>query len=401
MKILHTSDWHLGKTLNNITRYEEQQEFIDEIAEIAKDENVDIILISGDIYDTSNPSAMAENMFFNSAVRLAQNGKTPVMVIAGNHDSPDRLLAGADILKPYGVFISGRPFDFNINEKYNGYEITAENGTAVINKNGETAVIALLPYVTDRRIDEIIGKSDSEEENAESYSDKIAELLSKLSERFENDTINIVMAHLYTLGGKESGSERSIQLGGSYSVKANAFPEKAQYIALGHLHRPQTVSGTDKRAYYSGSPLPYSKEEAVYSKAVNIVEIHAGEKAEIKSVPISSSKPIEIWKMNSVAEAIDKCRENSGRSCYVYIEIKTDRVISLEEIHEMKLLKKDIMDIVPIMENDNDLVNVEEREELLLKDSFVDFYKKLKGAEPNEEITELFLSVFGEDGEVK
>ncbi len=93
--------------------------------------------------------------------------------------------------------------------------------------------------------------------------------------------------------------------------------------------------------------------------------------------------------------------ENSGRSCYVYIEIKTDRVISLEEIHEMKLLKKDIMDIVPIMENDNDLVNVEEREELLLKDSFVDFYKKLKGAEPNEEITELFLSVFGEDGEVK
>ena len=118
-------------------------------------------------------------------------------------------------------------------------------------------------------------------------------------------------------------------------------------------------------------------------------------------MPISSSKPIEIWKVNSVAEAIEKCRENSGRSCYVYIEIKTDRVISLEEIHEMKLLKKDIMDIVPIMENDNDLVNVEEREELLLKDSFVDFYKKLKGAEPNEEITELFLSVFGEDGEVK
>ena len=188
MKILHTSDWHLGKTLNNITRYEEQQEFIDEIADIAKEENVDIILISGDIYDTSNPSAMAENMFFNSAVRLAQNGKTPVMVIAGNHDSPDRLLAGADILKPYGVFISGRPFDFNINEKYNGYEILAENGTAVINKNGETAVIALLPYVTDRRIDEIIGKSDSEEENAESYSDKIAELLSKLSERFEKIT---------------------------------------------------------------------------------------------------------------------------------------------------------------------------------------------------------------------
>ena len=99
MKILHTSDWHLGKTLNNITRYEEQQEFIDEIAEIAKEENVDIILISGDIYDTSNPSAMAENMFFNSAVRLAQNGTVPVMVIAGNHDSPDRLLAGADILK--------------------------------------------------------------------------------------------------------------------------------------------------------------------------------------------------------------------------------------------------------------------------------------------------------------
>ena len=174
MRILHTSDWHLGKSLETKTRYEEQQHFIDEISDIIDRKNIDVVILSGDVFDTSNPPAAAEAMFFNSIVRLAKDRTVPVVVIAGNHDSPDRLLAGAGILRPYGVFIFGKPGDIVPEMKFDTYSISMdENGAVLIEKNGEKAVIAALPYVSDKRIDEIIGRSDDEAENALSYSEKI------------------------------------------------------------------------------------------------------------------------------------------------------------------------------------------------------------------------------------
>ncbi len=397
MKILHTSDWHLGKTLETRTRYEEQQKFIDEIGEISDREHIDMIILSGDVYDTSNPPAAAEEMFFNSATALAKNCQRPVIVIAGNHDSPDRLMASSEILRPYGVFVLGRPKDKIPETAFDSYTIkTDENGAVAVNMNGEKAVIAALPYVSDRRIDEIIGQAGEDEENAVSYSEKVKELLGKMAESFSDDTINIVSAHLYTVGGEESGSERSIQLGGSYSVGADAFPEKAQYIALGHLHRPQTVPGLGRKAYYCGSPLAYSRDEAAYAKAVNIVNLKAGEQAEIEKIPLSCIKPIEILKCTSIEDAMEKCGAEKDRESYIYLEIEADRPLSMEEIRKLKSLKVDIMDIRVIL-GEADTVAAEERESLTLKDSFIDFYKKYRSAEPDGELIELFLSVMGEE----
>ena len=396
MRILHTSDWHLGKMLENRTRYAEQQHFIDEIAVITEKENIDIVILSGDVFDTSNPPAMAETMFFDSIVRLAGDKERPVIVSAGNHDSPDRLMAGAGVLRPYGVFILGRPRDTIPDMDFGGYRIFSdENGAAVVDKNGERAVIAALPYVSDKRIDAIIGAAGDDRENAASYSQKIETLLDMLSAGFKEDTVNIVSAHLYTAGGEESGSERSIQLGGSYSVDAGAFPENAQYIALGHLHRPQTVPGLHRRAYYCGSPLAYSRDEAVYSKAVNVVDIKAGGSAKVEKIPLSCIKPIEVYKCGSIEEALKRCREESGRDSYVYLDIKSDRTLSMEEIRLLKSLKDDIMDIRLILDGAESAA-LEEREALSLKDGFVDFYKKNRQAEPDSELVELFLSVMGE-----
>lgn len=396
MRILHTSDWHLGKSLETKTRYEEQQHFIDEISDIIERKNIDVVILSGDVFDTSNPPAAAEAMFFNSIVRLAKDRTVPVVVIAGNHDSPDRLLAGAGILRPYGVFIFGKPGDIVPEMKFDTYSIsTDENGAVLIEKNGEKAVIAALPYVSDKRIDEIIGRSDDEAENALSYSEKIKELLGKLSKGFSDDTVNVVTAHLYTDGGKESGSERSIQLGGSYAVAADAFPEKSQYIALGHLHRPQTVPGLNKTAYYSGSPLEYSKDEAHYAKAVNIVDIKAGEKASVEKIMLSCIKPIEVFKCGSIEEAMEVCKNESGKNSYIYLEIKTDRPLTMDEIRQIKSMKEDIMDIQAVLEG-RETAPVYERETMSLRDSFIDFYKKNKSAEPADDLTELFLSIMGE-----
>ena len=136
MRILHTSDWHLGKTLESKTRYKEQQHFIDEMLDIIKREKPDAVIISGDVFDTSNPPAAAEAMFFNSIVRFSEDGIRPVIVTAGNHDSPDRLMAGAGILRPYGVFIIGRPGDEIPEMNFRTYSIvTDKNGAVIINKN--------------------------------------------------------------------------------------------------------------------------------------------------------------------------------------------------------------------------------------------------------------------------
>lgn len=397
MRILHTSDWHLGKMLENRTRYAEQQHFIDEIAEITEKENIDIVVLSGDVFDTSNPPAMAETMFFDSIVRLAGDKERPVIVSAGNHDSPDRLMAGAGVLRPYGVFILGRPRDTIPDMDFGSYRIFSdENGAAVVDKNGERAVIAALPYVSDKRIDEIIGEAGDDGENAASYSQKVKTMLDMLSADFKEDTVNIVSAHLYTVGGEESGSERSIQLGGSYCVNADAFPKDAQYIALGHLHKPQTVPGLHRRAYYCGSPLAYSRDEAVYSKAVNVVDIKAGGPAKVEKIPLSCIKPIEVYKCGSIEEALKRCKEESGRDSYVYLDIKSDRTLTMEEIRLLKSLKDDIMDIRLILDGAESAA-LEEREALSLKDGFVDFYKKNRQAEPDSELIELFLSVMGEE----
>ena len=157
MRILHTSDWHLGKSLETKTRYEEQQHFIDEISDIIERKNIDVVILSGDVFDTSNPPAAAEAMFFNSIVRLAKDRTVPVVVIAGNHDSPDRLLAGAGILRPYGVFIFGKPGDIVL-DTFGG------SGTTLIaaEKAGRVArLVELDPKFVDvivRRWQEFSGK---------------------------------------------------------------------------------------------------------------------------------------------------------------------------------------------------------------------------------------------------
>ena len=220
-------------------------------------------------------------------------------------------------------------------------------------------------------------------------------LFSSLKEHFHKDSIHLIASHLFVMDSIEDGSERSIQLGGSYSVDAGAFPENAQYIALGHLHRPQTVPGLHRRAYYCGSPLAYSRDEAVYSKAVNVVDIKAGGSAKVEKIPLSCIKPIEVYKCGSIEEALKRCREESGRDSYVYLDIKSDRTLSMEEIRLLKSLKDDIMDIRLILDGAESAA-LEEREALSLKDGFVDFYKKNRQAEPDSELVELFLSVMGE-----
>ncbi|OBR92117.1 nuclease SbcCD subunit D [Clostridium ragsdalei P11] len=400
MRILHTSDWHLGKNLEGHSRMDEQEAFLKDFVHIVSDNNVDLIIIAGDIYDSPNPPARAEKMFYDTLKKLSSNGERATLVIAGNHDNPDRLVAAGPLARDHGIIMVGTPKSVVPIGNYGRHTVVnSGEGFIEIHVNGEKAVILTVPFPSEKRLNEVLyGDMDDEEERAKSYGDRIKALFSKLSENYREDTINIVVSHLFTMGSEESGSERNAQLGGSFIVDSSCFPQNAQYIALGHVHKPQIVPATEKRARYSGSPLEYNKKEIHFKKKCFIIDVKAGEKCIVKDIEFKTYKPIEVWKCKSIQDAIEKCEENKDRNCWVYLEITTDRYIREDEIKIMKTTKKDIIEIMPkIAEKSNDNFDINSFSQKSFKDIFKEFYLKERKVEPQEELVNMLLSVMEGD----
>ncbi len=176
------------------------------------------------------------------------------------------------------------------------------------------------------------------------------------------------------------------------------MPEKADYIALGHLHKPQKASEY-YNAYYSGSPLQYSKDERAYAKGANIVDVKAGKEPIIEKVYFNNYKPIEVFKCNGIDEAIRICEDNRDRDMWSFFEITTDEVIAQSDLKAMKELLKDIIEIKPII---NTIVTNEEIDlkEKSMGELFKEFYVFSKGVEPKGELMDLFLDIINEEGEI-
>ena len=398
MKFIHTSDWHIGKNLEGHSRLEEQEKFCDDFVKIVEENNIDMVIIAGDVYDTSNPPAGAETLFYKTICRLADDGNRCVLVIAGNHDNPERLSAVSPLAKEQGIIILGYPLSSTTESKYKGFEITeAGKGYLKLKIGGEKATIITLPYPSEKRLNDAIRNVDEENELQKNYSNKVGDIFRKLEENFEEDSINIAVSHLFVSGGDPSDSERQIQLGGSLVVDKHDLPQKAQYTALGHLHKPQKASER-LNVYYSGSPLQYSVKERIYAKGANIVEIHANETPVVEQVYFNNYKPIEVFKCDGIEEALKVCEENKDRDIWSYFEIKTDEVISQENIKKMKEYLKDIIEIKPIITSHYEEENIDLKEKSMAQ-LFNDFYKFKEKCEPRGELMDLFLNIVSEEGE--
>ncbi|MBV7271509.1 exonuclease SbcCD subunit D [Clostridium sp. PL3] len=401
MKILHTSDWHLGKNLEGYSRMDEQEAFLNDFVEIVESNNIDLILIAGDIYDSSNPPARAEKMFYDTLKRLSASGERITLVIAGNHDNPDRLVAAGPLARDHGIIMTGTPKSVVTVGEYGKHKvIDSGEGFVEVEIKGERAVILAVPYPSEKRLNEVLYDSmDEEEERLKSYGDRVKTLFESLSDKYRDDTINIAVSHLFAMGSEEAGSERNIQLGGSFIVDGSCFPKKAQYIALGHVHKPQIVPGTNKRARYAGSPIHYNKKEINFKKKCFVVDVKKGEECNIEEVEFKVYKPIEVWKCKSIEEATQKCEENKEKDCWVYLEIKTDRYIREDEIKLMKNTKKDILEIVPKIEGESDDIDISSFSEKSFEDIFKEFYLKERKVEPQQEVVDLLLSILQEGEE--
>lgn len=398
MRIIHTSDWHLGKHLEGKSRLEEQEKFCEDFINIVEENNIDMIIIAGDIYDTGNPPAKAERLFYKTVKRLSDGGRRAVLIIAGNHDNPDRLSAASPLAYEHGVIIQGLPKSIAVTGEFGGFKIiNSKEGLIELEMNDEKAVILTLPYPSEKRLNDIYSEDVDENEMQRNYSEKIGQIFDKLQENYREDTINIAISHLFLTGGQECDSERPIQLGGSYAVSPMHLPKKAQYIALGHLHRPQKFT-KELNAFYSGSPLQYSKSEINYSKCVYMIDIKPNDKPIVEEIYLKNYKPIEIFKCSSIEEALDLCNEHKEREIWAYFEIETDRILTQSEIKEMKKLIPDIIEIKPIIKgNDEDENMINDMKEKSLGELFVEFFKNTHDLEPGEEIKDLFLSLMNEE----
>ena len=401
MNILHTSDWHFGKQLDGNSRIEEQKEFVEELYDICEKENIDLILLAGDVFDNGNPSAQAEELFYKAAKKLCKNGTRPLIAIAGNHDSAERLTAADTLAYEHGLILLGTPKSQAVCGKYEGYEIV-NSGAGFLEMviKGEYIVVLTMAYPSEKRLNELVSEDIAEEKRQKGYSQRVGEIFHRLEkEVFREDTINIAMGHFYTMGGEESGSERPIQLGGAFSVNGEDLPKTAQYVALGHLHKPQIVPHTNHKCYYCGSPIAYSKNEAGQQKQVNVVALKASGQAVVKKVALTEYKPIEIWKAENIEQALSLCQQHQKENSWVYLEIKTDRIIEQQEIKTMKTTKKDIIEIIPIFPKKESTFLVEEAgENRSIKDQFIAFFQETtENAQPTEEVISLFLELLQEE----
>ncbi|MGL4687632.1 MAG: metallophosphoesterase family protein [Fusobacteriaceae bacterium] len=388
MKILHSSDWHLGKKLEGQKRIEEQKKFINKLVEIADNEEIDLVLVAGDIYDNSNPSAEAESLFFDAMKMLSKNGERAVIVIPGNHDNPQRLSVANSLAKEFGIIIYETPFEKKEIGKYGNFKVVKSTyGGIEIEINCKKAFIYCLPYPSEVAL--------NEEFSEKNYSKRIGEILKKGIEENKENIPNIIMTHIFVSGANATEDERAIELGGSLAVSIEDLPE-VDYIALGHIHRPMKF--IKKRAYYCGSPIEYRINENKYDKRVFIAKLNGNLNNEFKEIELENYKPILKYRVNGANEAILLAEEKEMCEEWIYLEILTAAYLTNEEIKKIKI-NKNILEIKPIF---TDIRNLElEVEEISTKktilENFIEYYSQCDGIEPSQEVKALFLKMMESD----
>lgn len=276
MKLLHTSDWHVGKAIRGSSRAEEHRAVLGEIATIAEEEQVDLVIVAGDLFDSSTPSPQSEEIVYRALLDLTRTG-ADVAVIAGNHDNARRLRAIAPLLELGRVHMVAEP----MRPDQGGVQELRTRG-------GDDVRLASLPFVSKRGIVRAEHLMDAEAfEHAQLYSDRLRLLIDAMCASFSGDTVNLLAAHAFVLGSVPGGGERAAHLVEEYAVTGQSFPPTIGYGALGHLHRPQRVP-SGPPLHYCGSPLQLDFGEGEQTKQVNIVTIEAGVPADVQARPLGS-----------------------------------------------------------------------------------------------------------------
>lgn len=326
MKILHTADWHIGKKLHSYELSEDFDRFINWLCDCVQKEQVDVLLISGDCFDLANPSSAARNQYYESLVKLKKHVHQ-IVITGGNHDSPAVLNAPKELMKALNLeVIGGLPDEIE------------EALVPLKNRDNKTeAVVAAIPFLRhpDLRKDGKLLKTY--EDRLEALRQGISSVFAAAAEKCQENYPNLpalAMGHLYAAGTELSDSERDIQIGNQAAVRASAFGDYFDYVALGHIHKPQQVSAAQP-VFYSGSPLPLSFSERQDDKRVLLIDTENGWAP--KSIPIPSFRKLlkitgDLPKLENKLSALP---ENEGLDNLIEVELREENY-QVKRIHDLE-----------------------------------------------------------------
>lgn len=279
MRIVHTSDWHIGRRWKGIQRLDELEAVLEHLAAFIENESIDLVLHAGDVFESRNPPAEAEQLVNRFLVRVGRAG-AQMVVIAGNHDDPLRLDARSLLTELVDVQILGRP-----RPAFRGGARLLET------RSGEKAVVAALPFASPGAWVSALDLAGEEASARRKYARMFELAVADLCGAFRRDAVNLLMAHTHIEGALFGESERRVHIGEDWAASPEALPATASYIALGHMHKPQRIDAPAP-AYYAGSLLQMDFGEAGEEKSFVVVTASPGRRATVEHVPYEGGLPL-------------------------------------------------------------------------------------------------------------
>ncbi|WP_207534701.1 metallophosphoesterase family protein [Desertivirga arenae] len=406
MKILHTADWHLGKRLEKFSRLEEQKEVLAEIIEIADANDVDAVLVAGDLFDSFNPSTEAIELLYKTLKRLTNNGQRAVVAIAGNHDSPDRIEAPDPLARECGIIFAGYP-DSHVStcELDSGVCVLQSEAGFIelkLPRHHTPLRVLLTPYANEYRLKTFLGLENSEEELRQVLQKRWKELADKYC---DDKGVNILITHLFMMKKGEEPPEEPedekpiLHVGGAQAVYSENIPAQIQYTALGHLHGFRVMDTTPCPVVYSSSPLSYSFGEAGHKKYVVLVDAEPGMPVMYKGVQLSKGKPLLRKRCMGVDEALQWLSDNPD--ALVELTLVTDNYLTADERRRLTQSHEGIVTIIPEVRNPEMLhakgASIDLSQDI--EELFGQFFQHRHGQLPNVELINLFKEIRAEQSE--
>lgn len=337
MKIIHTSDWHLGRSLGEKKRYEEFSRFLDWLYDLLVSEEVEVLLIAGDVFDNGTPPNQAQQLYYRFIARISSSCCRNVIVTAGNHDSPTFLEAPKELLKSLNVYVigsvSGNPEDEII--------VLRERD------NSPAAVVCAVPFLRDKDIRTTTPGETIAEKNEKMITgikSHYEEVCRTAKEKYGSGLPLIATGHLFTAGGKVEKDDgvRELYVGSLAHVSGSVFPGTIDYLALGHLHIPQKVAGSHTRRY-SGSPIPIGFGEAKQIKKVIMLDTKE-KPLTVKEIDIPSFQALERIS-GDLSEILERIEELKTEKKSIWLEVEytgKETVPNLRDIIDEQVADSDL-----------------------------------------------------------
>ena len=382
MRILHTGDWHVGKKLGRIDRSRESEAVLDQVVEIARDQQVDLVIVAGDLFDRGVPPFVSLKLVLETLVRLASTG-AHVVAIPGNHDSSDLF----DVLTPHLAHS-------NVTLRHKTLRPEEGGVVTVAGRDGsETAQVACFPFLHESTV---VAWADEGEDKHKSYADRVRDICRAYAEWMlaagGGKTVDILAAHFMVHGAVPSGSERELHIGEAYMARENAIPN-VHYAALGHIHQAQGAPGSADRARYCGSLMQLDFGEAGQEKSVVVADLTPGGRRKIEQIPVTAGRSL-VRVRGTLDEIATKKDELAGAILAVDVVTEGPSPGIAEQVRDV--LGDDVLYVradYPRGES-----TIETREGLKLDELYSAYVEKRYGATPSDELLAAFRELQEEVG---